>query len=222
MLRIDQAPEPVSFKTSVEIPGDAWLQAHPTRQADEKMPDYWKACAKDLFEAYHGICAFTLMRIKKAHGKEMDHFRPKSLPRYRNLAYKWTNFRLVSPRINKKKWAHLLADPFKIPKDGFYIDFSDGRIQVNPRWQKSPVVSKLLQKTRDQLALNDEGLPEGRKEAYDDYMNQDPQYHSGICVVVRECPFVAYEMLRQGWLRAEDRDICRNILKSIGFSWITA
>ena len=190
MLRIDQAPEPASFKPKVETPGDAWLQAHPTRQAKEKMPDYWTACAQDLFDEYHGICAFTLMRIKKAHGKEMDHFRPKS--KYRNLAYKWTNFRLVAPRINKKKWAHLLADPFKIPKDAFYIDFSDGRIQVNPRWQKSPVVGKFLQRTKDKLALNDEGLPESRKEAYEDYMNPDPRYHSGICVLIRESVLLSH------------------------------
>lgn len=219
MLRIDEAPEPASFHDKVEIPGNAWLTAHPTRQADEKMPDYWRACSGELFDAYHEICAFTLMRIKKMHGKEMDHFRPKS--RYPKLAYKWANFRLVAPRINKKKWAHLLADPFKIPKDAFYIDFSDGRIQVNPRWRNSPVVGKLLQKTIDQLALNDEGLPESRKEAYEDYMNSDPQYNLGICVLVRESPFVAYEMLRQGDLKVEDCEVCRNQLRVMGFSWIT-
>lgn len=219
MLRIDQAPEPAAFKDEVENPGSAWLRSHPTPQKDEKLPDYWRACADNLYDAYHGICAFTLMRYPKAVGMEVDHFLPKS--EFRDLAYKWSNFRLVAHHINQKKWAHLVADPFKIPKDAFYIDFTDGKIHPEPKIYNIalPKVCKLLMMTLDKLALNDEGLPESRKEACDDYLRQPQQL--GVERLTMDYPFVAYEMLRQGKLKEGDRNTCRSILKSIGFSWIT-
>lgn len=204
--------------------GKRYLANNPNTPAS-KLPDYWNAFRDDFFDVYHGICAYTATKIIKEHGFQMDHFLPKSIPRYRPLAYDWSNFRLAAPNPNLKKRTEVIADPFAVPDNACQIGFLKGRIKLDP---ELPVSQRnLLVKTIRLLDLNKGASLESRLKAFCQYRRFVRNRNAGNASSQRDCmdiehltrwyPFVASEMLRIGKIAPEDCPRCRQILSELGF-----
>jgi len=225
MMRIAQAQEPSAFHRDVTVRGRKYLEKHPNTPGS-KLPDYWNDYRDEFFEAYHGICAYTVTRIIDGHGFQMDHYRPKGVPRYRHLAYAWSNFRLISNRSNLKKGTARVADPFAIPDGACRISFLRGRITLNAALPANE--RELLVKTIRRLGLNEGASQQARTRAYRQYRNHVLNRRGDLAVRPRDCidiehltrwyPFVASEMLRLGRIEPEDRERCRQILSELGFA----
>lgn len=224
MLRISQAPEPSSFHRKVTVKGNAYLANHPNTPAS-KLRDFWNDYRTEFYDVYHGICAYTATKIIKEHGFQIDHFLPKSIPRYRSLAYTWSNLRLAAPLTNLQKRKELISDPFTIPDNACQIGFLKGRIKVN---QDLPAAERRrLVKTLRLLQLNQGAALETRLKAFCKYRRFVKNRSEGNASSQRDCmdiehltrwyPFVASEMLRIRKIAPEDCTRCRQILSELGF-----
>lgn len=224
MLRISKARPPTGFRVQVTAKGKAYLRANPAT-SPEKLPPLWRKYKDAIFEAYHGICAYTATKIIRCHGFHMDHFLPKSMPQFRRLAYTWSNFRLASPGVNSKKGAAIIADPFTVPDQACRIDFLTGKITLNPALPEKD--RRRLEYTIRRLGLNEGASLQNRVDAFGNYRrfaelrNGKPTNPAQPCINVASLtgnyPFVASEMLRLGKIEPEDRAVCQQILADLGF-----
>ncbi|MCA9710817.1 MAG: hypothetical protein KDK70_33555 [Myxococcales bacterium] len=84
--------------------------------------DYWSWCAEPLREAFEERCGWAAMFI--ADGC-VDHFVSWDECKRRDpgLAYEWSNYRYVTPRLNSRK-RHLegLLDPFEVGPGWFRVE----------------------------------------------------------------------------------------------------
>lgn len=217
MMRVDQAPEPLGFKDAIHKKGMAWLRRNPNKDPSSY---YWEraklpnglTCREALHKGYHGICAYSMIRIFDGQSYHVDHFHPKGVARYRKEAYNWGNYRLAGSAWNQRKNARDVQDPFTVPIDACVLRLADGEISYDKKisgWEN-------CQKTIEALGLNEGATRESRKDAYEDYKSLD----MGVKRLARDYPFVAYEMLRQNQLKAEDRQPCVDKLHELGFSWV--
>ena len=56
--------EPHSFNAKVRIPGQKFLAKTPNPTHDEfKKNSFWKSAAKEIYEAYSRVCAYTCRYI---------------------------------------------------------------------------------------------------------------------------------------------------------------
>lgn len=208
MVRVDRQRMVSGFYRDVTKPGRTWLKSHPSQRPDDK----WNHSPyRELFyEAYHGICAYTLRPIT-IHDMEIDHFHPVSS--HRNQSYVWKNYRLASGGFNKLKRDRSVADPFAVPPDACRLHLSTGEIYLNP--SLSGAWASLLGDSIRILDLNEKTLSDSRARKYSGYLrNHDVQ------MLVMEGPYVACEMLRQGEIAEEDRRKCVELLHGLGFSWV--
>ena len=111
-------PEPAAFDAQVRQPGLAWLGSNPTG----RPKSYWTACAGDLADAFDCLCAYSAMFCEE-DGAEVDHFHPTST--HRNLAYEWSNYRHAAAKLNRRKLARQVLDPFTIGVGWFAIRAPD-------------------------------------------------------------------------------------------------
>lgn len=190
MIPVTEQPEPDDFDEKVRQPGKLWLAEHPGELRSSKFPPLWTKILDELYDAYHGICAYRCIYIERAQSSAtVDHFLPKS--RHRELAYEWTNYRLCCPACNSAKRAHEgILDPFDIKPHTFYIDFLTG--EIYPAEDAPPNA----QRTIDVLGLNREDC---KRMRCDHFM----LYHEkkvSLDYTSRNSPFVYEEILRQGLL----------------------
>lgn len=191
MISVKKQPQPADFSRLVGKPGEAFLKEapHPT---DWKGRDYWTRTLRDLYDAYHCICAYSALWIPPCTGNySVDHFIPKSVkPR---LAYDWGNYRLASAKMNSRKRDYQdVLDPFKLGADWFVLDFPSLLVKPNPalRTKKKALVVATIQR----LKLND-----------DDTCVQERLHWALVFCKMRDmdfmkryAPFIAYELERQG------------------------
>jgi len=111
-------PEPSSFDVHVRQLGQAWLAQHSTG----KLKGYWTECAGDLAEAFDCLCAYSAMFCEE-DGAEIDHYQPTST--HRHLAYEWSNYRHAAAKLNRRKQARQVMDPFAIEPGWFAIRLPD-------------------------------------------------------------------------------------------------
>jgi 5-methylcytosine-specific restriction endonuclease McrA len=230
MIHVEQAPEPGDFTKKVRSKGQAALleligspdaprrRGRPrnrgenpvTRVEDlssDLLPDIWTEALPDLRKAYRDICAYLGMYIDRATGlATVDHFVPKS--KNQALAYEWTNFRLAAHQVNANKGDHEdVLDPFEIKNGVFVLDL--GTFKIEPADGLSEEVRKAVIATRERLKLNDPTFCAARARYHDLYHGlktepDDPDEPLPYAWLVRNCPFVAYELRRQGRLRGAD------------------
>lgn len=222
MLRISKARAPRGFRAEVTEKGKVHLAARPKG----KLPGLWRNYKDAFYDAYHGICAYSATQINRVHGFHMDHFLPTSNPRYRHLAYTWSNFRLASPCINSKKGDAIIADPFTLPDQACRISFLTGKMTLNPNLPESQ--RKLLEKTIRRLGLNEGASMQNRVKAFGDYRrhakhrNGETTTHRrgsmNVIFLTENYPFVASEMLRLGLIAPKDCGPCRQLLSKLGFA----
>jgi hypothetical protein len=161
----------------------------------DRLPPYWVSCLDDLMEAYGDICAYSCFRIHRVTGaRSADHFAAKSHAWKR--AYEWSNYRLCCSRVNARKHAARVIDPFRVEPGWFQLELV--AFQVHPdRRQPKPLQAR-IQRTIDHLRLND--FRDERAEDAEQYWSRDVS----LRILKLDSPFVAYELMRQGRLNAGD------------------
>ena len=201
MIRIELKSEPKDFDKKVRQKGKAYLQTlAPGRKPKWSSHAYWKNVKRDLWVANDGICAYLCRRVALADA-EIDHFQPKS--RHPECAYEWSNFRLCSPSINKKKGNRTVLDPFEVREGSFRLVLLTGKIRLS--CNGDVVYERLCRDTIKRLGLDDYANSDERTTAIDDFLNGDMI----LPCLKKLYPFVYCEIVRQGidygargWMRA--------------------
>lgn len=216
MIRVTPAPEPATFDEVVRQPGlraiAEMIGEKPPRKkgrwfskiADSRnkipsdyFPSYWTLALDDLMTAYNQICSYSCFRIHPVTGdRSVDHLAPKS--RAWDQVYEWKNYRLASSLLNARKrdFGDVL-DPFLIEDDWFELELVG--FQVKPGKHLDPGTHGRVQTTIDRLGLNEFAFRSSREEDSERYWAGMP-FH----ILMRESPFVARELKRQGQVRPED------------------
>jgi hypothetical protein len=192
MIHVAPRPEPPDFDDEVRRPGKAAQAKDP-----QALPDLWRKCLKQLWEAYEGVCAYLAVRIPPGVGaKTIDHLAPKK--KNPDLAYEWVNYRLVCSLMNARK-SHFedVLDPFEIEDGWFVLELSS--LEVLPHADLKPSLRSQVQSTIDRLKLNDSECIAARAEHYAAYIEhvRDPKLGIPFGQLRRWNPFVAMELLRQ-------------------------
>jgi len=157
-----------------------------------ELPNYWRHCSKQLWEAYKGICAYLCVDIPPGTGaKSVDHHAPKK--RNPDLAYEWSNYRLVCSLMNaRKREFEDILDPFSIEDGWFVLDLSG--LQVLPSPDLDEETRRLVLATIERLRLNDKECRDARANYYDDFAAGRLPFD----LLEKKSPFVAMELRRQG------------------------
>ena len=192
MIRVEEQAEPKIFATNVRQRGERFLDDNPQPSATELGNHaYWRFAARELYEAYAGICAYTCHKIAFDTGwRTVEHFVPKSVNAH--LAYEWSNYRLVCGRLNGRKRNHQdVLDPFQLDNGVFSIDFPS--LQVRPSDDLFDQLEFRAWRTIERLKLNDETCILGRRAYVEPYCTGDITLQH----LFREAPFIHREIIRQ-------------------------
>jgi hypothetical protein len=191
LIPVVQQPEPTNFDAKVRIPGTAFLNTH----ADDDKIDftnaaYWKRISLYFSRSYGSVCAYTCHWIPLDVGSEtIEHFRPKKL--FPELAYEWSNYRLVCGRMNgRKREFEDVLDPFALEAETFHLTFPSLLIAPNPA--KLAAIFNQAEATIKRLKLNDERSVLARSHWVEVYCQLGSLPH-----LTRHAPFIAYELSRQ-------------------------
>ena len=121
MIPVARPEEPDLFEERTRRPGYAWLETTEYLRRDRPR-DYWSWCAEPLREAFEERCGWAAMFIADGNVEhlvswaECKHDRPQ-------LAYEWSNYRYVLPRLNSRKRSlRGLLDPFEVGPGWFRIE----------------------------------------------------------------------------------------------------
>lgn len=218
MIPIKLAKKPASFDADVKIPGLRAIAEmvgqppSPARTAgkpfgkiaktkksipSKKFPAYWTEALDDLMRAYGQICSYSCFRIHPVSGaRSADHMIPKSKS-WRHV-YEWSNYRLACSRLNSRKndFPDVL-DPFQIKHGWFSLNLLT--FEIEPGSGLSAAIVQDVQNTIDRLGLND--FVRDREEYAEEYLSGD----ISLKILKKEAPFIAYELFRQGKLKAGDQ-----------------
>lgn len=197
MIHVEPQPEPPDFDQRVRQPGREALARSPRR-----LPPHWRRCLGQLWETYDGICAYLAVRIPPGTGsRTVEHLAPRK--KRPDLAYEWSNFRLVCSLMNARKGTFEdVLDPFEVEDSWFILKLSSLEVLPNPDLPFP--LQETVQRTIDRLRLNDAECLKARAEHYDAYLKHLRDTLLGISFrqLQRWNPFVAKELLRQGIVAA--------------------
>lgn len=197
-------PEPHSFNAKVRVPGQRFLVKTPNPTHDEfKRNNFWKQAAKEVYEAYSRVCAYTCRYIEVPNGS-IDHFNSKSA--YPQQAYEWSNFRLCLHRVNGHKGASEVIDPFSVQPGWFVLDFPSCLVKVGDGLDQP--LRERIEATIIALHLNaDDSFVQDRCDVM-------MMYAEGVVALqylTRRRPFLAVEVERQGITQ----QIAANLFKTL-------
>jgi hypothetical protein len=113
VIPVPPVPEPKDFREKAQVPGDAWLAAHP---GAARPRDYWSPFRDALAEGFGHRCGYTA--IHEPVGT-VDHF--VSCQKDRSRAYDWSNYRFASQWINASKRDGEMLDPHLVGEGWFEI-----------------------------------------------------------------------------------------------------
>lgn len=206
MIRVEQQPAPADFDATVRQRGRRFLRInpHPTARELSRRP-YWQSAKRSLYEAYAGVCAYTCHWISWDTGSHtVEHFVPKSVAP--QLAYEWSNFRLVCGRMNGRKGRHQdVLDPFGLDNGVFWLHFPS--LQVSPSDDLPRLLKDRAWSTINRLALNDETCCVSRLAYVTEYCTGDVTLDH----LRRRAPFLHREITRQ-------RVVAPRICRIMGFA----
>jgi len=192
VIHVNLQPEPPQFETRVRSRGLRFLGQNP-RPTQKQWRDhaYWKEVSFDLHATYGGICAYSCHWIAFDTGwKTTEHFRPKT--DYPQLAYEWSNYRLVAGVLNGKKSNQEVLDPFDIEDGWFTLKFPS--LLVIPSRNLEPAIEQKVTTTIRILGLNDEHTCiKSRARYIENYCRHDISFS----YLRGEAPFIAKELERQ-------------------------
>ena len=196
MIPVKPKPEPLSFDAKVRQKGLRWIQESGL-DSTQPVPvgltvkPLWQMCLPELLEAYGRICAYVCIYIEDVTGfATVEHFAPKS--RRLDLAYEWSNYRLVCGAMNgsKSNFEDVL-DPFTLKKGTFQLNLISGAILVNTKLTAASKTRAL--ETVSRLKLDS---PKCRRLRLR-YFNKYIQRQINADFLQEQAPFVYSEMKRQ-------------------------
>ncbi|MDH4216157.1 MAG: hypothetical protein OEV23_04580 [Gallionella sp.] len=198
MIPVTLQPEPADFDVKVRQKGLAWLanegiapNSPPPRAS--KLPNYWSASNKQLWDAYKGECAYLAIYFEWSTGaSSTDHFVAKS--KKSGDAYEWDNYRLscLGANRNKNKFDDVL-DPIGLAQNTFVLNLATGNVKPNPALGATEKTA--AKKTISRLKLNSAENKQMRARHYSEYLK-----HRHPNILKKYSPFVWYEADRQGVL----------------------
>ncbi len=217
MIHVNPAAEPPGFDQKVRKPGLRAIaelvgeEPEPPRTAGrrfqkvadrrqdirpQKFPTYWGEALDDLMTSYRRICAYSCFRIHPVTGaRSVDHMAPKS--RAWDQVYEWSNYRLACSLLNaRKRDFSAVLDPFEVEDGWFELELVG--FQVRPAPGLGPETRAQIVATIERLGLDDFRASRARDAEL---------YWSGeisFAVLMKESPFVAAELRRQGRLNEAD------------------
>ena len=192
MIPVKLQTEPHSFDAKVRIPGKKFLAKNPfPTHVDFKTCSFWKLAAKEVYEAYSRVCAYTCRYIQDSNGT-IDHFLSKSA--HPQLAYEWSNYRLCLHRVNGHKGASTnILDPFAVKLGWFVLDFPSCLVRAG---------LGLDEPTRDSVNATIRGLKLNEDDSFvqdrSDNMMMFAQQEVALGYLKKYRPFLAAEVERQG------------------------
>lgn len=196
MIRVEPQPEPSGFDAAVRQKG---LTALSDKKAGRiaKLPDHWRACLPDLRTAYGDVCAYAAIYIDPVTGGDsVEHFAPKSTDE--DLAYEWSNYRLVCRLMNSRKSAFRdVLDPFAVADGWFILNLTT--MGIEPSAELSEPERTAVVNTIGRLKLDDKKCRQARANYYDLYLKG----YLSFAGLRHLSPFVAAEVERQGLKRPE-------------------
>lgn len=193
MIHVTCRAEPKDFENLVRKPGLDFLQKSSAPSWQEwNAHRYWSRINQDLYKLYNGVCAYTGQWFPLTlTDASVDHFLPKS--KYPKLAYEWTNYRLTTIKINRRKDQFLLEiDPFRIKNGWFQLDIPS--CLLKPNSLLSEQLKSKIKKVIDILKLNDDDrMVQERADTLLDYANGNINFE----FLKKRYPFLAFEIARQ-------------------------
>lgn len=164
----------------------------------DKFPPYWRDVMDEMWDAYHGLCAYLAMYIEPATGSaSVDHVVPRS--HSWRLVYEWSNYRLAASLINgKKSDLELVLDPFKIKPGTFGLEFVT--MEVVPGRAVAGSMRRKAEETISTLGLNLPDCVDQRSSYFVDYKRVE----ISLAYLTRRAPFIASELRLQGKLNPGD------------------
>jgi hypothetical protein len=193
LIHVEPQPEPPDFDAKVRKPGLSDLAS-----PEGELRPHWRHCATQLWQAYKGVCAYSSLHIPRGTGAlSVDHLLPKS--KRRELAYEWSNYRLACVRMNaRKNDLEDVLDPFEVQDGWFALELST--LEVVPGEGLPDALRAQVQKTIDRLDLNDDEFVRARDAHYSAWKEGDMSFR----LLLKFCPFLAKELLRQGVAQEEE------------------
>jgi hypothetical protein len=210
MMFVATPEEPADFEEKVRAPGRGLLQelrgdpsarkrTGPKRKAvtkitSAKLTDYWTRCLPDLWRAFRGVCGYACLYVDPVSGAStVDHWKPKSL--HPDDAYEWGNLRFACLTMNRRRErGGEICDPYAVKDGWFVVNLVTFGIAADPGL--SPDVRDRVEHTIRVLELDREPMRKRREEAWRLFEND--RTLRGWALLVRDCPLVAREYLRQG------------------------
>ena len=199
MIPVKSKPEPSNFDVQVRQKGLRWIEESGLDSTQpvpvgKKVKPLWQVCLPELLEAYGRICAYVCIYIEEVTGSAtVEHFVPKS--RRLDLAYEWSNYRLVCGAMNgsKSNFEDVL-DPFTLKKRTFQLNLVSGAILVNTKLTTLSKTKAL--ETVSRLKLDSPKCRRLRLRYFNKYIQN--QIDAGY--LQEHAPFVYLEMKRQNLL----------------------
>jgi hypothetical protein len=194
-VALQPPPDVEVFETQVSRPGAAFLRSKPRPKGREwKGHEYWRRAIPWMHQVYGDVCQYSCHWIPRDTGfSSIEHFVSReSAP---SEAYTWSNFRLVSGRLNGRRGTRRITDPSQMPEGLYEIVFPALLVRVGEGFDAE--LSMLADETIRVLGLNDESTClANRVQWYRAYINGD--ISAGF--LRGAAPFLAREMERQGLL----------------------
>lgn len=197
VIPVEPAAEPPDFDEEVRRPGRRAIARYrpepPVPASFWNGRIYWRKALPSLYESYGGVCAYVGTRIERVTGsRSVEHFKPKS--RYPDLAYEWSNLRLVCGIMNGRKGDYEdVLDPFAIPDKTFDLNALSGEILIHHDCPAG--LRALARSTIDRLRLNDGECRKLRQEHADRCLDLWSAQEAE-----RNSPFVYRRLREQGLL----------------------
>ena len=215
MIPVLPADEPKTFNSKIRKPGELAIAEmvgeRPKRSSGKPFktrakrrdelsstdfPPYWRRCINDMISKYAEVCSYACFRIHPVTGAaSVDHMAPKS--RRWDKVYEWSNYRLCCSRMNARKNSFEdVVDPFEVEDDWFQLELVGFEVMANPKLSREK--RDVLDKTIKRLNLN--SFRKDRETDAENYWSGD----ISLKILIRESPFVANELKRQGRLLPRD------------------
>jgi hypothetical protein len=150
VIPVAPVDEPPEFEERTGGPGRAWLRTKDYLHRNRPQ-NYWSWCSEPLREAFHERCGWLAMYIADGQVEhlvswdECKHERPE-------LAYQWSNYRYVLPRLNsRKRNLSGVLDPFEVGVGWFRVELPS-LLMVCTSLVPGPMRAR-AQRTIDELGL---------------------------------------------------------------------
>jgi uncharacterized protein (TIGR02646 family) len=200
MIPVSLPDPPEHYRFEVRARGRIFLAGTPHPTSEEwNCHNYWREIHMDLYQWHQGVCVYCASwtprpsRQRVSDHTTIDHFVPKN--RNAQLAYEWSNFRLVRSKLNRRKDIFEdVIDPCALQSGWFRLNFTT--FMLEPDVNISAEAQIRIATTISRLQLNDDPayVTERARVVF--------QYAAGKIAfgdVQRLYPFIASEMIAKNF-----------------------